>query len=93
MKDEYGTPITMMIQKEAQYSVPNHGQLPRHFTDQVFYRYQLINEKGVDFSCQLQFDVVKAAQFADNNGLTIVTEHPAWAKSSQENRNGPDPHS
>lgn len=76
MRDEYGTPVTMMLQKEAVYRVPNHGQMPKHFAEQVFYKWQLINEKNVNCLSLLQFDVIKAAEFAKNNGLTIVKEHP-----------------
>ncbi len=76
LRDEYGTPITMMLQMQAVYSVPNHGHMPEHFKDQVFYKWQLINEKNVNSLAQLQFDVVKADEFAKNNNLKIVKHHP-----------------
>lgn len=76
LRDEYGTPITMMLQMQAVYAVPNHGQMPEHFANQVFYKWQLINEKNVDSLAQLQFDVVEAERFAKHNNLKIVKEHP-----------------
>lgn len=72
MFDEYGNKIVAMIQGKFIYSIPNHGQIPKHFFEESFYQYKLITNKGTESGMSTILNVVNAERLAKNNNLIII---------------------